>query len=59
MYKLFYNENDARPWYVAVTVLHPSGDVAFYQQVSPNYVHRGSALRWCARNMKMLYEETW
>lgn len=57
MYKIFFNQNDARPWYVAVAVTTMSGSVAFWQQVSPNYVYEGNARSWAARNKKMLTEQ--
>ena len=57
MYKIFFNQNDARPWYVAVAVTTMSGSVAFWQQISPNYVYEGNARRWAARNKKMLTEQ--
>lgn len=57
MYKIFFNQNDARPWYVAKAVTTMSGSVAFWQQVSPNYVYEGNARRWATRNKKMLTEQ--
>lgn len=57
MYKIFFNQNDARPWYVANAVTTMSGSVAFWQQVSPNYLYEVSARRWAARNKKMLTEQ--
>lgn len=57
MYRIMFNPNDARPWYVAVAVFSMSGSVAFWKQVSPNYVYEGSAKRWAVRNNKMLTEQ--
>lgn len=57
MYKIFFNQNDARPWYVAKAVTTMSGSVSFWQQVSPNYVYEGNARRWAVKNKKMLTEQ--
>lgn len=54
MYRLFFNANDARPWYIAVAVTMLSGHVAFWQQVSPNFIYEGNAKRWAKRNNKEL-----